>query len=124
MHVPSCVRGLGTRICWCRNGHISFSYSDGVAVTMTALDVGYKEFKLQKNLYAVRVDVSPLTQVSDIVAAMDPVLDPLGIVIPFDEVMFVMEVPDSDPNAMHPTGVLSLSPSMLFLLHLTRNRIC
>ena len=91
---------------------------------MTVLDVGYKEFKVQKNLYAVRVDVSPLTQVSDIVAAMDPVLDPLGIVIPFDEVMFVMEVPDSDPNAMHPTGVLSLSPSMLFLLHLTRNRIC
>ena len=40
------------------------------------------------------------------VAAMDPLLDPLGIVIPFDEVMFVMEVPDSDPNAMHPTGVL------------------
>ena len=91
---------------------------------MKVLDVGYKEFQAQKNLYAARVDVSLIAQVSDIVAAMDPLLDPLGIVIPFDEVIFVTEVLDSDPNAVHPAGVQVVSPSMSFLLHLRRHRVC
>ena len=91
-------------------------YSDCVAVTMKVLDVGYKEFQAQKNLYAVRVDVSPITHVSDVVAAMDPLLDPLGIVIPFDDVIFVMEVPGSDPNAVHPAGMLSHFPKYVILI--------
>ena len=85
VRIPSCVLGLGTRSFWCRNGHWSFSYHNDVTVTMTILDVGCKEFKAKKTLYAVRLDVSPLTQVADIVAAMDPLLDPLGIVCPFND---------------------------------------
>ena len=71
MRIPSVVLRLGTRSYRCRNGHWSFSYQYNVAVTMTALDVGYKEFKAQNNLYAVRVDVSPITQVSNIEAAIN-----------------------------------------------------
>ena len=44
MRVPECVRGIGTRSFRCRNGDIRFFYSDGVAVTMMVLEVGYKEF--------------------------------------------------------------------------------
>ena len=77
---------------------------------MTVLDIGFKEWKAQKNLYAVRVDVSPLTQVSDIVVAMDPLLDPLGVICPFDEVIFVTRAPDTDPNTVHPNGVLGRCP--------------
>ena len=83
---------------------------------MTVLDVGFKEFKVQKNLYAVRVGVSPLTQVTDIVDAMDPLLDPLGVVCPFDEVIFVTRVPDTDPNDVHPSGVLGRSPKFVVLI--------
>ena len=83
---------------------------------MVVLAVGFKEWKAQKNLYAVRVDVCPFTQVSDIVAAMDPVLDPLGIVIPFDDVIFATGVPDTDPNAVHPSGVLSCFPEYVVLI--------
>ena len=59
--------------------------------------------------------MSPFTQVSNIVAAIDPLLDPLGIVIPFDEVIFAMEVPDSDPDVVHPTGLLSCFPEYVVL---------
>ena len=47
---------------------------------MPVLDAGFKEWKAQKKLYAMRVGVSPLTQELDIVAAMDSLLDPLGVV--------------------------------------------
>ena len=60
-----------------------------VAVTMRVLDVRYKEWTVQKHLYAVRVDVSPLTQESDIVAAMGPLLNPLGVVCCFDKVILL-----------------------------------
>ena len=55
-------------------------------------------------------------QESDIVAAMNPLLDPSGIVIPFDEIIFATEVPDSDPNAVHPAGVLSRFPEYVVLI--------
>ena len=116
MRVTDCVCGIGTRSSWCRNGDINFFYNDGVAVTMTVLGVGYKEFQAQKNLYAVRVDVSPITQVSDIVAATDPLLDPLGIVIPFDEVISATKVPDSDQNAVPSARVLSRFPEYVVLI--------
>ena len=61
MRVPDCVRGIGTRSIRCRNGDISFYYDDHVAITMTVLDIGYMEFRAQRNLFAVRVDVSPIT---------------------------------------------------------------
>ena len=67
-------------------------------------------------MYAVRVDVSPLTQVSDIVVAMDPLLDPLGVICPFDEVIFVTRVPDTDPNDVHPSGVLNRFPEFGVLI--------
>ena len=54
---------------------------------MTVLDVGYMEFLAERNLYAVRVDVSPITLVTDIVSVMDPLLDSLAISIPFDWVI-------------------------------------
>ena len=50
---------------------------------MPVLDARFKEWKAQKKLYAMRVDVSPLTRESDIVAAMDSLLDPLGVVCCF-----------------------------------------
>ena len=83
---------------------------------MTVLDVGYKEWKAQKELYAVRVDVSPLTQESDIVAVMDPLLNPLGVVCRFDEVIFATKVPDTDANAVHLDGVLSRFPEFAVLI--------
>ena len=81
MRVPNCVRGVGARSIRCCNGDISFYCSDNVAITMTVLDIGCMEFWAQRNLFAVRVDVSPITQVSDIVAAMDPLLDPLWLLL-------------------------------------------
>ena len=93
-----------------------FYYQDDVVVTMTVFDVRLKEFKAQKNLYAVRVDVSPLTQVTYIVAAMDPLPDPLGVICPFDEVIFATRVPDTDPNTVHPSGVLSRFPYFVVLI--------
>ena len=56
-------------------------------------------------MYVVKVDMSPLTHVSDIVAAMNPLLHLLGVVYPFDEVIVATRVPDTDPNAVHPNGV-------------------
>ena len=106
MRVPDCVCGIGTRSFRCRNGDISFYYSDGVAVMMTVFDIWFKEWKAQTNLFAVRVGVSPLTQELDIVAAMDPLLDPLGVVCRFDEVIFATRLLDADAYAVHLDGVL------------------
>ena len=116
MRVPDCVLGVGTRSIRCRNGDISFYYSDNIAVTMTVLNIGYMEFWAQRNLFAMRVDVSPITQVSDIMAAMDSLLDSLAIVIPFDEVIFATEVPDSDLSAVLPARVLSHFPKYVILV--------
>ena len=63
--------------------------------------------------------MNPITQVSDIVAAKDPLLDPLGIAIPFDEVIFATQVPDSDPNAVYPARVLSRFPEYVVLISST-----
>ena len=63
---------------------------------MTVFDIWFKEWKAQTNLFAVRVGVSPLTQESDIVAEMNPLLDPLGVVYRFDEVVCATKVPDMD----------------------------
>ena len=100
---------------WCCNGHWSFSFHNYVAATMRVLDVGYNKFKAQKNLYAVRVDVS-LTQVTDFVAAMDPLFDPLGIICPFDEVIFATGAPDTGPHAVPPTSMLSRFPEFVVLI--------
>ena len=110
------VLGLGTRSYRCRNEHQSFYYQDDVTLMMAVFDVRFKEFKAQKNMYAVRVDVSPLTQVTNIVAAMDPLLDPFCVVCRFDEVFFARRVPDADPNAVHPSGVLSCFPEFVVLI--------
>ena len=85
MRVPDCVRGIGTTRSRCRDGNVSLYYDDRVAVTMTAINIGYMEHLAGKSLFAVRLNVCPYTQVSDIVAAMDPLLDPLASEIPFDE---------------------------------------
>ena len=60
--------------------------------------------------------MSLLTQVTDIVAAMYPLLDRLGFVCPFDEVIFATRVPDMDPNAVRPTDVLSRFPEFVVLI--------
>ena len=96
MHVPDCVRGIGTRSIRCRNGSISFYYHEDSFITMTVLDVGYMEFLAGRNLYAVQVDMSSITLVTDIVAAMDPLLDSLAVSIPFDQVIFATEMPDPE----------------------------
>ena len=83
---------------------------------MPVLDVGLKEFKAQKNLYNVRVDMGPLTQVTNIMAVMDTLLNLLGITCPFDEVIFATRVTSTDPNAVHPTGVLSRFPKFVVLI--------
>ena len=80
----------------CRNGNISFYYREDSFITMTVLDIGYMQFRARHNLYAVRVDVSPVTLVTDIVAAMDPLLDSLAVTLPFDQVIFATEVPNPD----------------------------
>ena len=116
MSVMDCVLGVGTRSFRCCNGNISFYYSDNVAVSMMVLDIGYKEFRAQRNLFPVRVDVSPITQVSNIVAVMDPLLDSLAIVIPFDEVIFATEVPDSGLSADRPACILSRFPGYVVLI--------
>jgi len=61
---------------------------------MTAIDIGYMEYRAGNNLYAVRVDVSPITMVTDIVVAMDPLLDYMAPVLPFDQVIFATEAPN------------------------------
>ena len=53
LQLPSVVSGLWTRISRCRNGVWSFYYQDDVALTMTVLDIGHKEWTAQKKLYAV-----------------------------------------------------------------------
>jgi len=82
---------------------------------MTILDVGYMEFLAERNLYAVRVDVSPITLVTDIVAAMDPLLDSLAISIPFDRVIFATEMPDPD-GVNRRDRVVSRFPSYVVLV--------
>ena len=64
----------------------------------------------------MRVDVSPITLVSDMVAAMDPLLDSLAIVIPFDEVILSTEFPDPDLGADLPARVLSRFPEYVVLV--------
>ena len=116
MRVPDCVRGIGTRSIRCRDGNISFYYDDHVAVTMTALNIGYMEHQVQRNLFAVRVNVSPITQVSHIVAAMDPLLDPLATAIPFDDVTFATGLLDPAQVADRPTHVLRRFPECVVLV--------
>ena len=65
MRQPGCVRGIETRSIRCRNGNISFYYREDSFITMTVLDVRYMEFQARHNLYAVWVDVSPITLVVD-----------------------------------------------------------
>ena len=96
MRQPDCVRGIETRSIRCRNGNIAFYYREDSFITMTALDVGYIEYQARHNLYTVRVDVSPITVVTDIVAMMDPLLDYLAVDLPFNQVIFATEVPNPD----------------------------
>ena len=61
---------------------------------MTAINIGYMAHLAGKSLFAVRLNVCPYTQVSDIVRAMDPLLDPPASEVPFDEVIFATGLPD------------------------------
>jgi len=91
-------------------------YDDRVAVTMTAINIGYMEHLSGRSLFAVRVNVCPYTQVSDIVGAMDPLLDPLASDIPFDEVIFATGLPDPSRIGDRPTHSLRRFPEYVVLI--------
>ena len=40
----------------------------------------------------------------------------MGVVCPFDEVVFAARVPDTNPNDVHPNGVLSRFPKFVVLI--------
>ena len=50
LRVPDCVRGVGTTRSRCRDGNVSLYYDDGVAVTMTAINIDYMTFLAGKAL--------------------------------------------------------------------------
>ena len=98
---PDCVRGIETRSVRCRNAGISFYFREDSFITMTTIDIGYMEYRARENVYAVRVDVSPITVVTDIVVAMDPLLDYMDPILPFDQVIFATEAPNPDGEGRH-----------------------
>ena len=116
LRVPDCVRGVGTTRSRCRDGNVSLYYDDRVAVTMTAINIDYMTFLAGKALYAVRLNVCPYTQVSDIVRAMDPLVDPPVTESPFDEVIFATALHDTGRIGDRPTHSLRRFPEYVVLI--------
>ena len=116
LRVPDCVRGVGTTRSRCRDGNISLYYDDRVAMTMTAINIDYMTHLAGVALFAVRLNVCPYTQVSDIVRAMDPLLDPPVSESPFDEVIFATALHDTGRIGDRPTHALRRFPEYVVLI--------
>ena len=63
----------------------------------------------------MRVSVSPITLVNDIMATMDPLLDCMAPDLPFDQVIFATEVPNPD-GLDHHDRELSRFPRYVVLI--------